>query len=164
MCGARDRPSFRTCAPQQPTGAAQEGIIICAEQAMERHHERSRPVRLVHLRTGTPGAIPPLPGTYALPSTLKRSVPAAGESYALGYDMIGQAEKVLKQAAANSPKYNATKGALLFPALIESVANRRDEFFVVERLHEKGNWTDRHCSGTRGKILSRRNDNYTSLG
>jgi hypothetical protein len=55
-------------------------------------------------------------------------------------------------------------GRLLLPALIESVANRRDEFFVVERLHEKGNRTDRHCGGTRGKILSRRNDNYTSLG
>jgi len=55
-------------------------------------------------------------------------------------------------------------GSLLFPALIESVANCRDEFFVVERLHEKGNRTDRHCSGTRGKILSRCNDNYTSLG
>jgi hypothetical protein len=55
-------------------------------------------------------------------------------------------------------------GALLFPALIESVANSCDEFFVVERLHEKGNWADGHCRGTRGKILSRRNDNYTSLG
>ena len=29
----------------------------------------------------------------------------AGESYALGYDVIGQVEKVLKQAAVNSPKW-----------------------------------------------------------
>ncbi len=34
------------------------------------------------------------------------SVQAGGESYALGYDVIGQAEKVLKQAAANSPKWH----------------------------------------------------------
>lgn len=31
------------------------------------------------------------------------SVLAAGESYALGYDVIGHAERVLMQAAANSP-------------------------------------------------------------
>src|SRR5207253_10729146 len=52
----------------------------------------------------------------------------------------------------------------LFPALIERVANRGDEFFVVERLHEKGDRADRHCGSTRGQILSRGNDNYTSLG
>ena len=55
-------------------------------------------------------------------------------------------------------------GTLLFPALIEGVANRRDEFFVVKRLHEKGDWPDGHCGGTRGQILSRGNDNYASLG
>ena len=55
-------------------------------------------------------------------------------------------------------------GPLLFPALIEGVANRRDEFFVVKRLHEKGDWPDGHCGGTRGQILSRGNDNYASLG
>ena len=54
-------------------------------------------------------------------------------------------------------------GSLLFPALIESVANRRDEFFVVERLHEKGNRTDGHRGGTRGQILSRGNHNHPSL-
>jgi hypothetical protein len=53
-------------------------------------------------------------------------------------------------------------GTLLFPALTESVANRRDEFFVVERLHKKGDWPNSHCSGTCGQILSRRNDNYTN--
>ena len=41
-------------------------------------------------------------------------------------------------------------GTLLFPALIESVSNRGNEFFVVERLHEKGDRADRHCGSTRG--------------
>lgn len=55
-------------------------------------------------------------------------------------------------------------GTLLCPALIEGVANRRDEFFVIERLHEKGDWPDGHCGGTRGQILSGGNDNYASPG
>ena len=55
-------------------------------------------------------------------------------------------------------------GTLLLRALIESVANCRDEFFVVEGLHEKGDRADGHCGRPGGKILSRGNDNYTSLG
>ena len=55
-------------------------------------------------------------------------------------------------------------GTLLLRALIESIANCRDEFFVVERLHEKGDRADGHCGRPGGKILSRGNDNYTSLG
>lgn len=31
-------------------------------------------------------------------------VQAAGESYSLGYDVIGRAEKILKEAAASSPR------------------------------------------------------------
>ena len=40
------------------------------------------------------------------------SVQAVGELYALGYDVIGQAEKVLKQAAANSPKWHSKQDSL----------------------------------------------------
>jgi len=47
-----------------------------------------------------------LTGVVVMMWLLAGSVPAAGESYALCYDMIGQAEKVLKQAAANSPKWH----------------------------------------------------------
>lgn len=35
------------------------------------------------------------------------SVQAAGESYALGYEVIGQVEKVLQQAAVNSQKWHS---------------------------------------------------------
>jgi hypothetical protein len=35
------------------------------------------------------------------------SIQAVGESHALGYEVIGQAEKVLKQAAASSPKWDS---------------------------------------------------------
>lgn len=43
---------------------------------------------------------------------LAGSVLAAGESYALGYDVIGQAEKVLKQAAVNSPKWHSRQDSI----------------------------------------------------
>ena len=46
--------------------------------------------------------------TWLLPG----SVQAAGESYALDYDVIGQAEKVLKQPAANSPKWHSQQDSI----------------------------------------------------
>jgi hypothetical protein len=43
---------------------------------------------------------------------LAGSVQAVGEPYALGYDVMGQAEKVLKQAAANSPNWPNKRDAI----------------------------------------------------
>ena len=43
---------------------------------------------------------------------LAGSVQAAGESYALGYDVIGQAEKALKQAAINSPMWHSKQDSI----------------------------------------------------
>ncbi len=40
------------------------------------------------------------------------SAHVVGQLYALGYDVIGQAEKVLKQAAANSPKWHSKQDSL----------------------------------------------------
>ena len=40
------------------------------------------------------------------------SVQAAGESYALGYEVIGQAERVLKQAAANGPQWHSRQDSI----------------------------------------------------
>jgi hypothetical protein len=39
-------------------------------------------------------------------------VQAARESYALGYEVIGQTERVLKQAALNSPKWHAIQDSI----------------------------------------------------
>jgi hypothetical protein len=39
-------------------------------------------------------------------------VRAAGESYALGYEEIGQAEQVLKQAATNSPNRHSKQDSI----------------------------------------------------
>jgi hypothetical protein len=58
----------------------------------------------------------------------------------------------------------AFRSVILFPALTEGVADRCDEFFVFERLHKKGDRADGHCGRADGQILSRGNDNYTSLG
>src|SRR5690242_3139172 len=71
-----DRPGLRACAAEEPTNAAQKGIIIGAEQAMKRHHQRRGPVRLLYLRTRTPGSVRQLPGTHTFPSTLEGWVPA----------------------------------------------------------------------------------------
>lgn len=43
---------------------------------------------------------------------LARPVQAAVESYALGYDVIGQAEKILKQAAVNSPQWHSKQDSI----------------------------------------------------
>lgn len=43
---------------------------------------------------------------------LAGSVQAVGEPYALGYDVIGQAEKVLKQAAENSPQWQIKQDSI----------------------------------------------------
>lgn len=43
---------------------------------------------------------------------LSGSVQATCEPYALGYDVIGQAEKVLEQAAANSPKWHSRQDSI----------------------------------------------------
>jgi hypothetical protein len=40
------------------------------------------------------------------------SAQAVGEPYAWGYDVISQAEKVLKQAAANSPKWQSKQDSI----------------------------------------------------
>jgi hypothetical protein len=40
------------------------------------------------------------------------SVQAVGEPYALGYDVIGQAEKVLKEAATNSQKWQSKQDSI----------------------------------------------------
>ena len=40
------------------------------------------------------------------------SVQAVGEPYALGYDVIGQAEKVLKEAATNSQKWHSKQDSI----------------------------------------------------
>lgn len=37
---------------------------------------------------------------------------ASGESVALGYDVIGQAERALKQAAANSPQWTSNRDSI----------------------------------------------------
>jgi hypothetical protein len=37
---------------------------------------------------------------------------SAGNPYALGYDVIGQAEKLLKQAAVNSPKWHSQQDSI----------------------------------------------------
>ncbi len=39
-------------------------------------------------------------------------VRVSGESYALGYDVIGRAERVLKQAAVDSPKWHSKQDSI----------------------------------------------------
>jgi hypothetical protein len=48
-------------------------------------------------------------------------------------------------------------------ASTQSVANRSDEFFVIEWFHEKSDRPNSHCRGASGEIFSRGDDNYTSL-
>ncbi|MFO0698251.1 MAG: hypothetical protein U0236_03400 [Nitrospira sp.] len=43
---------------------------------------------------------------------LEGSVQAAGDPYAMGYDVIGQAERVLQQAAANSPQWQIKQDSI----------------------------------------------------
>jgi hypothetical protein len=59
--------------------------------------------------------IRPLIGSLVLAAVLLLTGQAAGEpytTYTLGYDVIGQAEKVLKQAALNSPKWDSKQDAI----------------------------------------------------
>lgn len=43
---------------------------------------------------------------------LEGSVQAVGEPYALGYDVIGQAERVLQQAAENGPTWHSKQDSI----------------------------------------------------
>lgn len=51
-------------------------------------------------------------GGLVLMWPLAGSVQAVGEPYALGYDVISQAEKLLKQAAQNSPQWQIKQDSI----------------------------------------------------
>jgi hypothetical protein len=46
-------------------------------------------------------------------------------------------------------------------SLIQRVTHRGDEFFVVERFHEKCNRANGHCGGACGQIFARGDDDDT---
>src|SRR6266576_7325487 len=74
-----------------------------------------------------------------------------------GQRKIGYKTKVLQT------EVRSKKAELRNSGSMQRVTDGGDEFFVVERLHEKCDRTDGHCGGARGQIFTRSNDNDASL-
>ena len=73
-----------------------------------------------------------------------RPAQAAGKPYALGYEVIGQAEKVLKRAAVNSPKWHSKQDSIqrdvyditFFLEQAVKAAERANEVAMKDNAHQ----------------------------
>jgi hypothetical protein len=79
-------------------------------------------------------------------------VSARSDSRALGLD--ARKPKVLKT------EVRSKKAELRNSGSIQRITHGGDEFFVVERLHEKRDWANGHGRGARGQIFTRSDDDH----